>query len=68
MELHRSRISKGKDVQYFAYARNEKNQIAQLFIERLCDVKSEFWTGKIYKSEAQAARDMVTLNCSKRGV
>ena len=53
-----------KRVTYYAFARNDKGQIGQLFVER-GSVRSQSWTGKIYKSVNEAEADMERLNCKK---
>ena len=53
-----------KRITYYAFARNDKGQIEQLFVER-GSVRSQSWTGKIYKSVNEAEADMERLSCRK---
>ena len=55
-----------KDITYYAFARNLKGQIEQMFVKRDSKLKTGFarWTGKIYKSVKEAEADMLTLNCA----
>ena len=53
-----------KEIQYYAFAKNDKSKIEQLLVTRR-DGKpfSQTWTGKLYKSVKEAEADMIRLNC-----
>jgi len=53
-----------KQIIYYAYAKNREGKIEQLLVKR-GKVKSQEWTGKIYKSVKEAEEDMLNLNCKK---
>lgn len=49
---------------YYAFARNPKGQVAQLLVTRAPGQRmSQQWTGVVYRTEREALADMARLNC-----
>ena len=54
-----------KEIQYFAFAKNDKGKIEQLLVTRKNGKPfNQEWTGKVYRSTKEAEADMIRLNCS----
>ena len=57
---------KGDTVSYYAYAGNRNGLLEQLYIVRKnAKPYSQERTGKIYKNDEEAQKDMMRLNCGK---
>ena len=55
-------------ITYYAWARNDQNQLEQLFVVREHGQQvSQTWTGKVYASDRAAQDDIRRLNCGERG-
>ena len=56
----------GKEITYFAFAKNAQGKIEQLLvIRRDGRLFSQDWTGKLYNSVEDAEADMIRLNCGE---
>lgn len=57
-----------REITYFAYARNDRGKIEQLFVSRPDGRNHQEWTGKIYRTVREAEADMIELNCGGKQV